>query len=77
MRIHVTMARGVEAIATNVMRRLIVPYEGYFPEVGRRVRNAGRADRTRERRGEDTGCCRRAEGRASITTGQYAKQKGD
>jgi hypothetical protein len=39
LRIHVTMARGVETIATNVIRRLIVPYEGYFGEVGARVRS--------------------------------------
>jgi hypothetical protein len=77
LRIHVTMARGVETIATNVIRRLIVPYEGYFPDVGRRVRNVGRADRTRERLGEDTGSRLRAEGRASVTTGQYAKQRRD
>nr|WP_294523306.1 hypothetical protein [uncultured Rhodopila sp.] len=38
LRIHVTMARGVETIATDVIRRLIIPYEGYFAEVGARVR---------------------------------------
>jgi hypothetical protein len=76
LRIHVTMTRGVETIAANVMRRLIVPYDGYFAEVGRRVGSAGRADRMRECPGEETGCHCRAEGRASVTTGQYAKQRG-
>jgi hypothetical protein len=43
LRIHVTMARGVETIATHVMRRLIIPYEWYFQEIGARVRDTHRA----------------------------------
>jgi hypothetical protein len=40
LRIHVTMASGVEAIARNVIRRLILPYERYLPEVRGNIRHA-------------------------------------
>jgi hypothetical protein len=64
LRIHVTMARGVEAIATHVIRRLVIPYEAYFTEIAVRCHDAGRAVPTRkppdensDRRDARSGAC--------------------
>ena len=45
LRIHVTMTRGVDALAAAILRRIVSPYEGFFDAVRARIREAGASAR--------------------------------
>jgi hypothetical protein len=59
LRIHVTVTRGVDALAADILRRVVRPYEGCFDAVRARIREATTSTCFPMSRGSDCRCaCR-------------------